>query len=1394
MVTESGLWTVLPHGVDERSGRLRVSLHLAPRLTSDGGGGARLGDFPTYADWAAAVERLPVLLDFEGIGTVDAVPAFDAVRPDPALWHLLFGADVGVLDHEVRDLSERQVNGFPAHEVARDLLGVYADVGAASPTGLPPVTAGPLADFASEIGWMGSGGPDLDGMLGRGFGQESSSLVDGRRGRYLPRQERQAMGRIGTFGTTQRFYDRRLAGEPIRTAEGVVAGPKPVRPRLDFHRYVAALADYPVLLRRLGLVVDLELDDPGLRDRGRVRVVFPEPPADWFAEEQVRPWTNWLYDGPWFLPAPRESNRVFSRGQLHFHREAVWVHQVDIDGSVLKALNAATSLVTQRGVVEAAKGPSMTPDEGSLPALRGAGLTVVRDERVESAVTAFDRTVLAQREVEQGRPADLWAEDVVRGYRVDVDRDGRGFASLCRRVGRYVLQRPGHPDGDEVEIPVDPDEGFVKGASTTAVPGDDELYLHDALLSWSGWSLVAGRPGRRITPEEQLPDHPKPLEHDDEVPLVTSFVPEPGSLAPLRYGAAYRVRVRLTDLAGNSVSGKALDTDDEPSDPETYLRWEPVPAPVVLPRRAFGEGESQLRMVVRSTLGMTPEQYAALPRVAGLPRPGDAGPYLALDDRWVAPPKTSQQMAELHGCFDAALGGSPAEVEAAYAVAARESGELPDLVPEAQLTTPYLPDVSSRGAALGVLPGDGPAGTWTQTWPREAGGEWWDRQPFRLELVAGPAAAPVTPEGAEVAPEWDDAARVLRVSLPQSELVRVRVASALDDRDLDISGPWSLLAPRLPAAMRAQALRGRLWMVSPSLELTVVHAVEKPLAPPVVDVPQSGMTRREGDTWCALTGVIDNHAHSTGRLDVEAQWTEQVDDVAMPAPLDGVDGRALREGQDHVGGFELGPEESDCRVGRTTVTGNGLPTRHELRHELGDTRHRRVDYRARATTRFREYFAPEVAATLGDDGVPLMEHHGPTTTLHVPSSRRPEPPEVAYVIPTFAWSETRERLELGRRGQLAGPLVRTVTARIRTSGLRVYLRRPWFSSGDGELLGVVLRRQPWLSWELDLGAGLEVGDLVRREADEVAQRVLDRGLVTGRGGARLSATARLLRGLGVPTDDTLPLAERTQALVTGLSGLGLELGTLFPALQRPAPDVILTAWGADPATLSQGPSGGPYVHQLSRRVAVANAVPVEEPLSEVTVVGHQPEYDAERGLWFCDVDLPAGAAYSPFVRLALCRYQRWSVPGLEISPVVRADFVQLPPTRVLRVRSGTPKQVTLTGSVGSRSATSLSGRRVQARVEARPVGGTDLDWRPLGETVALPGSLTGGLAEATWSGSITPLAAPEGHERRLLVEEFETHPTDADPDDPWGEVSSLLLLGSFLHSRARLVYADSVPL
>ncbi len=111
-------------------------------------------------------------------------------------------------------------------------------------------------------------------------------------------------------------------------------------------------------------------------------------------------------------------------------------------------------------------------------------------------------------------------------------------------------------------------------------------------------------------------------------------------------------------------------------------------------------------------------------------------------------------------------------------------------------------------------------------------------------------------------------------------------------------------------------------------------------------------------------------------------------------------------------------------------------------HELHDTRHRVISYRARATTRFREYFPPDDPGLVVAAGEPgPFARDGDPVMINVPSSARPPAPRIAYAVPTFGWDrQTDTDIRLSRRVD---------------SGVRVFLERPWFASGADERLGVV---------------------------------------------------------------------------------------------------------------------------------------------------------------------------------------------------------------------------------------------------------------------------------------------------------------------------------------------------
>ena len=71
--------------------------------------------------------------------------------------------------------------------------------------------------------------------------------------------------------------------------------------------------------------------------------------------------------------------------------------------------------------------------------------------------------------------------------------------------------------------------------------------------------------------------------------------------------------------------------------------------------------------------------------------------------------------------------------------------------------------------------------------------------------------------------------------------------------------------------------------------------------------------------------------------------------------------------------------------------------------------------------------------------------------------------------------------------------------------------------------------------------------------------------------------------------------------------------------------------------------------------------------SVVDIAAHDVHFDEVRKLWFCDIEVAWGAAYYPFIRLALARYQPVALHGAHLSNVVLADFMQLVPDRWLNV-------------------------------------------------------------------------------------------------------------------------------
>jgi hypothetical protein len=281
-----------------------------------------------------------------------------------------------------------------------------------------------------------------------------------------------------------------------------------------------------------------------------------------------------------------------------------------------------------------------------------------------------------------------------------------------------------------------------------------------------------------------------------------------------------------------------------------------------------------------------------------------------------------------------------------------------------------------------------------------------------------------------------------------------------------------------------------------------------------------------------------------------------------------------------------------------------------------------------------------------------------------------------------------------------------ITSRRVGNAVRVYLDRPWYASGDGEVLGVVIERNP------------------------TAQK---------------------------------------------------------PSSTRDRLDTLTTLMGEDPVYRTAGTlSPALFTASFPEAVATGINLHLEGSPENVDVAGHPVAFDAERGLWFCDISVAPGRGYAPLIRPALVRYQPDSLADLHLSPVVLLDFLPLLPDREVRVEriSAARYAVTVTGPGYLSTGAGTSPTRVVVTAEAQnPDLPGEIGWSAAQVGVVLQAAPPGQPGGSTvWSGQIELPAVADGDltHWRLLVEEFERL-TSAEADD-MSTVSE------------RLSFLDTVPL
>ncbi|MFC9659819.1 hypothetical protein ACFVJ5_06240 [Nocardia sp. NPDC127606] len=600
--------------------------------------------------------------------------------------------------------------------------------------------------------------------------------------------------------------------------------------------------------------------------------------------------------------------------------------------------------------------------------------------------------------------------------------------------------------------------------------------------------------------------------------------------------------------------------------------------------------------------------------------------YPAVDARVLRPPTAPFVLIEQHRVLDELTDEESFRL-AQRAIDADGSGSgLPD--PVASGVRAHV-----RAGQAGLVTPIGDHSAWAPGWPDFAS------KTLQLHEQSGDRAISV---------RWNGA--VLIVALAKGKEATIELSSTLDgelSNHLAISDFLAGGGAGEAAISPDSTKLGRNPAVTPPIRVTVVHAVKRPLRQPLWALPATAVIRGAHDPTVLLTPTFPPvgadaglDPDSTGRLEVAAAWTEISDT--------GPEATATRR-----------PVQIAHLHSQTIAPGEAPQVR--IRHEFGDTGHRVIDYTLTAVSRFRQYFKagePESAFAVDRTQAPVV----------VPSCARPTAPVVLGVVPAFGWRTERigtDRIELTRD----------------SGRLRVEVARPWYETGDGEQLAVVL------------APGADPSPAVREAVSRMGRDPL----------------------FGTPATRPFP-----------------------PAAWFPASTGQVTV----------------FVPELGE---------------SVTIAPHPVSPGGDR--WFADVEIaapPGERSYNPFTRLVVARYQRSSLDGMSLSPLVVADSVPLLPDRKVVVeRSGAELRITVTGTSPNPLnrltvfLESCPGPHAPDTVDAvvtDPAESPDLPaWRPV----------PGHAVERAADGRIPPLPLPpESGHLRLRLRETENLPGSDAADLP----------------------------
>ncbi len=775
------------------------------------------------------------------------------------------------------------------------------------------------------------------------------------------------------------------------------------------------------------------------------------------------------------------------------------------------------------------------------------------------------------------------------------------------------------------------------------LPQEDQLFLSDAVLTWKNWSLVTSHP-LMAPPEEEETAKPTSTDAMQALGLHLACVgdPPPGTLPRGRFGRRFEVNIRPLDLAGNVRESGSRRAEKRLH----VLRYEPMGAPLIVAGTARSSGDGpDCYLPLRDPNAATPEQSQPLETVFATAALKHSFPVPSgSEEHWrVFPPGCGFDVLLAHGVLDGQPDVSFEILQGASAVPPEAGKGYPYSARDGRL--PFLRDPSARRLAVRVR------GTATREEPRGRSlfellnfdGNW--PRVKAIRLVARKAT------GGRL--RLEAVADGLIIWVPPGEVCDVMVSPGLDADDaagLDLFGLAHWVGQRDGRNQEAlQAMReGRHPLISGKRQVRIVHAVDQPSMAPLFKTLRQTGVRSIGSRSVSYKCEVGYDPATTGRLLLHATWEKYEDDPRYVLPsvpiheamkcfdplVERMTRNEMRKFFDTVQAWHqpgsntgerfwlhiertfpefvekychpISPQVSDALRVFSISSSEQKSLPHVLlerpesgklwkapsldfQHVFDDTRHREVHYAVEALTCFEREFATPQSETL-----PPGRTSENKKRVQVLATTPPFPPDVAYVLPLF-----------GRDAE--PPPSFDHPHRRKGLGLRIFLRRPWYTSGQGEELALVFGTSDRPEKELR-------EHLTEWGYDAVWYAPDDRGthLPQPRPEWCLWATEQIFTRLARPTPANSP--KKTAAFWE------INLAT-----HRVRFSPMRGLWYCDVLFTDEAPS-------------LEDGAPAKP--------------------------------YMPFLRLALARFQRSAIPGAQLSEVRTVEFIQLQPSRSLTLRRG----------------------------------------------------------------------------------------------------------------------------